>query len=269
MHQMTQRSKLAVAVTAVLFAGAGTASADQLGLWDFREFTTNYVAAPGPYQNYASSSLGSVTTMVNVGAGALEADTTRDSTGASIGSFGLLVGAGNLASTSGSNVPPAPVSSTDYLGFTVTADQDGLVLGEFTFSLGTSAGANTNATSGDPPVDYTTLETNAQLFFSTNGGTTFSSIGPLLESIADNAANDGTFTGMNPFTVDLSSLSPLGLGESIEFRLGLSDNRGGGTTTMGHYFDNFALSGSPIPEPTSLGLLAVAGAGLLARRRRA
>lgn len=254
----------ALAASAVL-VGTHAASADVLANYDFSEFTTNYTAAPGPYANTASSSLGAATGLTNVGAGALQADTTRDTTSASLGSFTLLIGAGNLASTSGSNVPPPPVSTTDYLGFTLTSGQNDLDLSDFSFDLGTSAGANTNATSGG--VAFTTLETNAQLFFSTDGST-FNAIGGLVESIADNANNEGAFTGLNSYSVDLSSLDFLDAGETIEFRLAFTDNRGGSTSTMGHYLDNVMLEGV-IPEPTSIGLLGLAGAGLLVRRRRA
>jgi hypothetical protein len=197
---------------------------------------------------------------------ALAADTTRDSTNASLGSAGLLIAAGGTASTSGSNVPPPPTPSDDYLGFTVTAT-DTLFFTDFSFDLGTSIGADTNSTNADG-VEFTTLETNVQLFASTDGGTTFNPVGGLIESIADNANNAGAFTGLNPYSIDLSSLAALDSGDSVEFRLGFSDNRGGGTTSMGSYLDNVMLEGV-IPEPTSIGLLGLAGTGLLVRRRRA
>lgn len=257
----------ALAASAVLMTGAPSASGAVLGLWDFREFTTNYDPAPGPYSNYAVSAAGSVTSLSNVGAASLQADTTRDTTAAPLGSFTLLIAAGGLASTSGSNVPPPPVSTTDYLGFTLTAFQDNLELTEFSFDLGTSIGANTNTTTSGG-VEFTTLETNVQLFASTDGGTTFNAIGPVLESIADNANNTGAFTGMNPFSVDLSSLAALDTSESIEFRMAFTDNRGGNTGTMGHYLDNVSIEGNVIPEPGSLALAGIAGLGLLARRRR-
>ena len=117
-------------------------------------------------------------------------------------------------------------------------------------------------------ITFDDLTTNAQLFYSTDGGTSFNPIGPLVVSVADNANNTGAFTGMNNYSIDLSSLGLLNTGQTIEFRLGFSDNRGGGSNLMGHYVDNFVLSGTAIPEPASLGLLGLAGVGLLARRRR-
>ena len=254
----------ALAASAVLI-GSHAASADVLALYDFSEFTSEQadaylnVTALSPYQNHASSSLGTVTGLTNSGIASLVANTTRDTTAQPVGPVALLMGANGVATAA------APVPSTSYLGFTVTA-ADTLFLQNLSFDLGTSVGANTNApASGD--WTHWTLETYGQLFYSTDGGTTFNPIGDSFESIADNISNEGAFTGMNAYSIDLSSLSLSG-GQSVEFRLAFADNRGSGTTAMGHYLDNITLEGV-IPEPTSIGLLGLAGAGLLVRRRRA
>lgn len=262
----------ALAASAVL-VGTHAASADVLALYDFSEFTNEQADSyynPGSaddiwtYENQASSPLGSATVLTNEQMASLVANTTRDSTNEPVGPISLLMAAGALPSDSGSNVPPPPASDDNYLGFSVTADQNNIGLTDLSFDLGTSIGANQIATSGD--VVFDTLETNAQLFYSTDG-TTFNPIGGLIESVATSTEEAGEFTGMNTYSIDLSSLDLLDTGESIDFRLGLSDNRGGGTTTMGHYLDNVMLEGVVIPEPTSVALFGLAGLGLLRRRR--
>lgn len=273
-----QRSmkNVALAAAAVLTMGAASASAATLGEWNFSEFTTTdaaWPAAPGPYANTASDPAASVTTLSNVGAGALEALRTRDSTAVTLSSHALLIGAGNIAHNSGTGTSPiaaTPVSTDDYLGFTLTANQNDLGLSDLSFDLGTSVGANTNATNAQGT--FENLTTNVQVFYSIDSGTTFAAIGALHQSIADNSAtganNAGVFTGMNNFNVDLSSLPLLDTTETIEFRLAFGDNRGGGSNVMGHYVDNVIIEGAVIPEPGSLALAGIAGLGMLARRRR-
>lgn len=231
-----------------------------LALYDFSEFTaamttayTNVTATPySPYVNQASSVLATPTGLANVSLDALAAAKTRDNTAVELGSPTLLMAAGGMGLTS-------PASTSDYLQTTLTAAAPVVYLTAFAFDLGTSAGANTNASG------VTTVETRAQLYCSTDGGSSFATIGPLHESIADNAANTGVFTGMNTYTVDLTSLAPLTSGQSIVFRLGFGDNRGSATTAVGHYLDNVTING--VPEPAA-GLLALAAGGIALLRRR-
>ena len=256
---------LVAASAMAVVAGAQVASADVVAQYTFEEFTgtATYAPAPGPYQNTASSSAGTASDLATVGLSSLQADTTRDSTQVALNSDTLLIGAGSI--TSGSTPePPAPVSSTDYLGFTL-APTSPLDLNSLTFNLGTSIGANQIATNTNGTFDN--LETNLQLFYSTDG-TTFNAVGPLIESTAVSTVESGSFTGMNFYSIDLSALPDLNVGQTGEFRLAFSDNRGGGTNTMGHYLDNVVLNATVVPEPASLGLLCAAGLGLVARRRR-
>jgi hypothetical protein len=86
---------------------------------------------------------------------------------------------------------------------------------------------------------------------------------------ADNIA--GGTVDWYDYDIDLSGLTGgnvLAAGQTATFRLDLA----GGTGASGHhqYVDNIAISGSVIavPEPSSLALLGLCSAGIVARRRR-
>jgi hypothetical protein len=74
-------------------------------------------------------------------------------------------------------------------------------------------------------------------------------------------ATDGTKTTV----FDYTDPTPLTAGTFFGYR---TATNGAGTTETVQY-DNFSVTGTPVPEPASLGLAAVVGAGALMRRRRA
>ncbi len=256
-HIMPRKPLLALVAAPAVLLGH-TASAALLGLYDFSEFTqaqANAYHNVGPtnlYQNHATPTLRGVASgLYNPGIASLVANQTRDGTGGYVGPVALLMGANGVA-----NGNPSATNASN-LRFTVSAG-DSINFDSLTFDLGTSAGASSN--SGG----FTSLETRFRLYYSFNG-TSFTALGPARTSVADNAAGTGAFTGMNAYAFDLTSLS-LAPGGFIEFRLAFSDNdRGGGTTSMGHYLDNLRLTTAP--EPTSAALAGL-GVWFLAGRRR-
>jgi hypothetical protein len=247
--KMTIRGISSVVAASVLSVGLATASASVVAQYNFEEFTsTTYASAPPPYLNSASSSLGTATDLTSVGLSSLQAERTRDATNVPLDSFALLVGAGSVRSGD-------PVSTDDYLGFTVSADGP-LMFTEFSFDFGASSGTTSTVSAQIPH------NASAQLFYSVNSGD-FLPIG----ARQDRHAPYEEFTGMINSSIDLSSLPTLSAGDTVEFRLGLSNDRGSATTNVGIYLDNVMLEGV-IPEPGALSLLGLAGLGLLARRRR-
>jgi hypothetical protein len=83
-----------------------------------------------------------------------------------------------------------------------------------------------------------------------------------LLSIAKDATDDTT----SEVSADLSSLSSLGTGSSIEFRLYFSDNAN--NTSPIFRVDNVTVNGTAVPEPSSTVLLGLGGLALILRRRR-
>lgn len=263
MKRILQSASLAT--TVVMLMGAATASASPitLGRWDFNELGTAYAATNGPWVQSASAPEATVTTMTDVSLDFLEANDTRDASPGGIGSPGLLLG---MSSTGIAPVDPitpaAPVSTVDYLTFDLTANQNYLNLTSLSFKLGQSVGANQNTAT------ITQNATNVQAFYSTDG-TNFNPVGAQQQAVLDISDGLAKFSGMQTFTVDLTSIAALSSGQTVNFRLGITDTRGGGTTNMGSYWDDFEIQGEAgIPEPASLVLFGLAVAGLMATRRR-
>lgn len=68
-----------------------------------------------------------------------------------------------------------------------------------------------------------------------------------------------------PFSIDISSLGTLAAGNTAEFRLYFADASSGQQRI--HRIDDVTVNGSVVPEPSTGLLAALAGLGLLARRR--
>jgi hypothetical protein len=83
-----------------------------------------------------------------------------------------------------------------------------------------------------------------------------------LLSFAKEATDDTT----SNVSADLSSLTSLGTGSSIEFRLYFSDNAN--NTSPIFRVDNVTVNGTAVPEPSSTVLLGLGGLALILRRRR-
>jgi len=254
-----------LAIVAVLLIGAATASAAPitLGQWNFNELGTAYAATNGPWVQTVSTPEATVTTMTDNSLDHLQADDTRDASPGGIGSPGLLLG---LSSTGvaivDANTPGAPVSTVDYLLFDLTANQNNLNLTSLSFKVGQSVAANQHG-SGTIAQNVTYV----QVFYSTDG-TNFSAVGAEQQALLNIADGLAKFSGMQTYTVDLTSIADLSSGQTVNFRIGITDNRGGASTSMASYWDDFQIDGEVVvPEPTTLALFGLAAGGLMARRR--
>jgi hypothetical protein len=107
-------------------------------------------------------------------------------------------------------------------------------------------------------------------------GTNFTNFGSATTVIANAGANSWNTTAMVPAstsTVDFSSITALNNVTTVYFRIADAStvSANGGTTASGgtDRVDNVIIAGTVVPEPTSLGLIALGGFGLLRRRRAA
>lgn len=109
------------------------------------------------------------------------------------------------------------------------------------------------------------------LQYSTDGST-FTSFATY--TLAGTAFSTGTAITGTPgvnFAFDLSAVNSIENASTVYFRLrNNGTNSSGGTVAAAgtSRVDNFFITGSVVPEPTSMALMTVAAAGLVARRRR-
>jgi len=80
--------------------------------------------------------------------------------------------------------------------------------------------------------------------------------------------DDGSIESqVNGFTFDLSTLGAVANDQAVTFAITLSGNRNN-QFTWGNSIDEITLSNVVIPEPATLGMLAMVGAGIIFIRRR-
>lgn len=244
------KSKLsAFTATAALLAGASSASADNLALFDFQEFRNHsYALHLGPYQNTAESPLVVVTPMSPFGIDVHQAHTTADDTAAPLGSWAALLAVQTTRNTD------LDSPTDNYLAFSMTA-AEGTRLSNFSFDFGISNVSDLQ----------NGLDAKAQVFYSRDGGQTFLKIGDVQQHTSPPPPED-YFSGMINSSIDLGEM-PLEAGESIEFRVAFGTSRSYANDMGGVYVDNFLVQGGMIPEPGMLGIVGLGGLTLLRRRR--
>lgn len=84
----------------------------------------------------------------------------------------------------------------------------------------------------------------------------------------DDTIIDNTSATFETHTVDLSGAAFDNLTSPVEFRIYFDRRHANGNGGSGTSFDNIALNGELIPEPSSAALLCLGALGLIARRRR-
>jgi hypothetical protein len=144
---------------------------------------------------------------------------------------------------------PSAGTGTSYFGFTVTPGTT-LSLTSLTFKSAYNA-----ATAGGAAATASYFVRSSRDNFTTDISSTFN------ETYQDVTGANGTFTTR---TVDLSAASFQNLSSAVEFRIYIYDNSTNVNQTP--RLDDVTLNG--VPEPSSVGLAALGGLGLLARRRR-
>jgi len=152
-------------------------------------------------------------------------------------------------------IPATPISTDDYFGFTVTANGgDDLDLSTLTFdlTLGSNGGAQ------DVRFAY-------NVFASKDGGA-FASVASGFTAEHDSFTPGPDF--LLPVETKVIDLSGLADANQYEFRIALGDD-GDNESSASAFVQGIKLDGvTVVPEPATMGLLAIGGVGVLLRRRR-
>lgn len=189
----------------------------------------------------------------NFNSGVASADTDAGSTA---GNFSSTYPSANSGYSSASNnyfvrvqVTPLALDPASYFSFSVTA-VTGNVLNLTSLSLRSALSDNTSPDFTGTIVIRSSVDNYA------------ADIGTITQASADTAV----FSSSGPFDLSGSQYQNL---SSISFRLYLFDTSDStATTAIVHRVDDVVLNGEAVPEPSVLGLAALAGASLLGRRRR-
>jgi hypothetical protein len=235
---MTFLASASLGHSAVLASYADGSAADDSALLNVAAVSTSY-ATSALGDNNASD--GGTRTEFGVTAGNTPAGPTA---GSSAGSEWLFSRA--------SKIPSTPSSTANYYSFTVTASPG------FTLDLTNLLFDMVSAVSSDPGG----LNSSAQVFYATNGSSTFTPIGSAVTSSVLSTAPLHSYSAVTTANINLSTLTGL---NSVSIRIGMADNSG--SPSKGTFVQGIQLNGTAVPEPSSLGLLA-GGIVLLAARRR-
>jgi hypothetical protein len=154
--------------------------------------------------------------------------------------------------------PAAASLTTDYFQFSVTADPGStLILSTLGFNLAVLSN-----------IGATTSGFAFQLYARINGAGGYSAVGTTM-SISSTNYTLGTATAVPPISFDVSTLNALGPLQSVEFRLWQGSDLNTDSTLAIAYQDiNLQGEVITVPEPSVVGLTALAAIALAARRRR-
>ena len=179
-------------------------------------------------------------------------------------SFGLESPKGSTDGTFGSSIPGAD-TDTDLVYNVRTATPGG------TDRLGVQI---VNSTGSDLRLDLLVFDYGRWWAASPQditvkyvGGDLAVSIGTQIDFFSGLSALNGVLTDYDDFDVSLAGLADrvLAHGQQATFQL-IASNSGSATASGG--FDNIGLTGSVIPEPSTIGLIALSSGVLLGIRRR-
>lgn len=201
----------------------------------------------------ATSSQAAVLANYNFDSGVPSADTDAGSTA---GNFSTTYPSANSGYSSASNnyfvrvqVTPLALDPARYFAFSVSAVA-GNVLNLSSLSLRSSLSDNNS-----PDFDGTIVIRSSVDNYAAD-------IGTITQASTDGAV----FTARGPFDLSGSQYQNL---SSVTFRFYLFDSSdSSATTSIVHRVDDVVLNGEAIPEVSTLGLAALAGASLLGRRKR-